>query len=262
MLGVIDGLRRRGLDLAEADLIVGTSAGSCVGAVVATGALEQAVALQRRPDTSEIVVPFDGEAYIATVTRLATEAPDPRAALLRIANMDPLAPTVSQAERRAVIAARLPLHDWPRQRLVVTAVDAEAGELVTFDRDSGLGLVDAVTASCALPGIWPTATVAGRRYVDGGIRSPTNADLAVGHDLVVILVPIPVTGYVRESLDRERAALGSSDVHVIAADDASLAAIGPNAQDPGRRGVALDAGGVQAGRELDALAAKWSAPIR
>jgi NTE family protein len=259
-LGVIDGLRRHGLDLGEADLIVGTSAGSCAGAVVATGALAQAVALQRRPETSEVMVPFDGEAYIATVTRLATDAPDPRTALMRIANMDLVGPTVSEAERRAVIATRLPVHDWPRRRLVVTAVDAQAGELVAFDRDSGVGLVDAVTASCALPGVWPATNLAGGRYVDGGIRSPMNADLADGHEVVVILVPIPTTGYVRECLDRERAALGPSDVHVIAADEASLAAIGPNAQDPGRRGVALDAGGVQAEEELDALAAKWSAP--
>src|SRR5919197_189349 len=93
MLGVIDGLRRHGLDLAEADLIVGTSAGSCAGAVVATGALAQAVALQRQPETSEIVVPFDGEAYIAAVTQLATDAPDPRTALIRIPNMDPPGPT-------------------------------------------------------------------------------------------------------------------------------------------------------------------------
>jgi NTE family protein len=260
MLGVIDGLRRRGVDLAAADLIVGTSAGACVGAAVATDALAPAVALQRRAETSEIVVPFDGEAYIATVSQLATDAPDPRTALRRIAHMDPLGPTVSEAERRAVVAARLPVQDWPHRRLLVTAVDAQAGELVIFDRDSGVGLVDAVTASCALPGVWPAATVAGRRYVDGGIRSPTNADLADGHDLVVILVPISTTGSVGETLDRERAALESSDVHMIAADEASLAAIGPNALDPARRAVALDAGGTQAERELDAVAATWSSP--
>jgi NTE family protein len=260
MLGVIDGLRRHGVDLAAADLIVGTSAGACVGAAVATDAMAPAVALQRRAETSEIVVPFDGEAYIEKVSRLATDAPDTRTALMRIANMNPLGPTVSEAERRAVIAARLPVHDWPQRRLVVSAVDAQAGELVTLDRDSGVGLVDAVTASCALPGVWPATTVADRRYVDGGIRSPTNADLADGHHVVVILVPIPTTGYVGEKLDRERAALESSDVHIIAANEASLAAIGPNALDPARRAVALDAGGAQAERELDAVAAKWSAP--
>jgi len=161
-----------------------------------------------------------------------------------------------------VIAARLPVHHPPRWRLLVTAVDAQAGEHVTFDRDSGVALVDAITASCALPGVWPAATVAGRRHVDGGIRSPTNADVAEGHHVIVILVPIPTTGHVGETLDRERAALESSDVHVIAAHDASLAAIGANALHPARRVVALDAGGTQAERELDALAAKWSAPTR
>ena len=257
MLGVIDGLRRRNLDLAGADLIVGTSAGACVGAAIATGALEPAVARQRRAETSEIVVPFDAGTYFATLTRLATDAPDPRTGLVRIANMGPLGPTVSEAERRAVIAARLPVHGWPRKRLLVTAVDAQEGELVTFDRESGVDLVDAVTASCALPGVWPAATVDGRRYVDGGIRSPTNADLATGHDLVVILVPIQLTDAFRARLDRETDVLSPSDVHVIAADDASLAAIGPNAMDPARRGVALGAGLAQAEREIDALAEKW-----
>ena len=258
MLGMIDGLRRRDVDLAAADLIVGTSAGACVGAAVATGALEQAVERQRSADTSEIVVPFDAATYFATVTRLEADAPDPRTGLLQIANMDPLGATVSQAERRAVIAARLPVHDWPRKRLLVTAIDAQDGELVTFDRESRVDLVDAVTASCALPGVWPAATLDGRRYVDGGIRSPTNADLAAGHDFVVIVVPIPLIDYFRERLARETASLSSSDIHVIAAGEASLAAIGPNAMDPARRGVALDAGLEQAEREIDALADRWA----
>jgi NTE family protein len=107
--------------------------------------------------------------------------------------------------------------------------------------------------------VWPVATVDGRRYVDGGIRSATNADLASGHDLVVVLVPIQLTDYVREPLARETAMLSPSDVHVIAVDDASLAALGPNAMDPASRGAALEAGLAQAEREINPLAAKWSA---
>ena len=259
MLGLIAGLRRRDVDLAAADLIVGTSAGACVGAVLATGTLEQAVERQRLADSREIVVPFDPATYFATVTRLEADAPDSRTGLLRIANMDPLAETVSKAERRAVIADRLPVHDWPRKRLLVTAVDAQQGELVTFDRDSGVDLVDAVNASCALPGVWPTASIDGRQYVDGGIRSPTNADLAKGHDSVVIVIPIPLNAYVRERLDRETAALSLSDVHIVAADDASLSAQGANAMDPARRGAALDAGLAQAEREIDSLPDAWRA---
>jgi NTE family protein len=176
MLGVIDGLRRHGLDLAEADLIVGTSAGSCVGAAVATDALAPAVALQRRPETSEIVVPFDGEAYVETLSRLTADAADPRTALMRIANMDPLGATVSEPERRAVVAARLPVHEWPHRRLVVSAVDAQAGELVTFDRDSGVSLVDAVAASspCRASGPPPPLQAAGTSTVASARRrTPT-----------------------------------------------------------------------------------------
>ena len=79
-----------------------------------------------------------------------------------------------------MIAARLPTAAWPARRLLVTAVDAASGEFVVFDAGSGVSLVDAVGASCAVPGVWPPVTVGGRRFVDGGVRSPVNADLAAG----------------------------------------------------------------------------------
>jgi NTE family protein len=147
---------------------------------------------------------------------------------------------VSDAERRAVIAARLPVHEWPRKRRLVTAIDAQEGDLVTFDGESGVDLVDAVTASCALPDVSPSASLDGRRYVDGGRRFPTNANLAIGHDIVVIVVPIQLNDYFRERIDRETAALSSADLHLLAADDTSLTAQGPNAMDPARRGIALE----------------------
>jgi NTE family protein len=78
------------------------------------------------------------------------------------------ASTVPEAKRRAVIAARLPAADWPQRDLRIPAVDAVTGEVVIFTRDSGVTLVDAVAASCAVPGIWPPATIGDRRYVDGG----------------------------------------------------------------------------------------------
>jgi NTE family protein len=63
---------------------------------------------------------------------------------------------------------------WP-----ALAADAHTGELAAFDRDSGADLVDAVTASTALPGLVPTHSINGTRYIDGGVRSPDNADLAL-----------------------------------------------------------------------------------
>jgi hypothetical protein len=65
------------------------------------------------------------------------------------------------AQRRAMVAARLPRHEWPDRPMIVVALDAHTSELAAFDRDSGVDLVDAVTASTALPGLVPrTASTA------------------------------------------------------------------------------------------------------
>ena len=97
--------------------------------------------------------------------------------------------TVSEAVRRDVIAQRLPSHDWPHRDLRITAIDIGTGELVAFDRHSGVELVDAVAASCAVPGAWPPVTIGERRYMDGGVGSTMNLKLAADCDAVVVLVP-------------------------------------------------------------------------
>ena len=73
--------------------------------------------------------------------------------------------------------------------MIVVAVDAHTGELAAFDRDSGVDLVDAVTAGTALPGMVPTHSINGTRYINGGVRSGENADLASGYANVVVLSP-------------------------------------------------------------------------
>ena len=94
-----------------------------------------------------------------------------------------------------------------------------------MDRESGISLVDAVAASCAVPGIWPPVTIAGRRYMDGGVRSAANADVARGHDRIVILNPLGAntdsfgTGTTAEAAALERA--GSQEL-VIVPDPATL----------------------------------------
>ncbi|KOG91505.1 patatin, partial [Streptomyces varsoviensis] len=74
--------------------------------------------------------------------------------------------------RRAVVERRLLSHEWPARRLLVTAVDAATGEFTAFDAASGVGIVDAVAASCAVPGVWPPVTIGAKRYIDGGVRPP------------------------------------------------------------------------------------------
>jgi len=254
-LGFIDGLRTEGVRLDDVDLVVGTSAGAAVGAQFATGCLDQAVAAQLDPVSREIAVDVDVETFRAQVADLVAGAADATEARARIGRMALAADTVPEDVRRAVIEARLPVHEWPELPLRLAAVEATTGKLVAFDRYSGVGLVDAVAASCAVPGIWPPTTIHGDRYIDGGARSVTNADLAVGAGLVIVLVPGALIDPAQTQLDRELAALGPDvETVVIVADDASVAAIGPNPLHPERRRPALEAARAQAAREVARLA--------
>jgi NTE family protein len=176
-LGMLQVLQAAGMDLPAADLIVATSAGSVV-AVQATSAigLDRLVAEQLQPAAAskEKKADFDPEAAAAAFIKLIEGAQDHREIRARLGAMALAAPTVPEAERMQIIKARLPVRDWPDRRLFITAVDATTGEPIVWDRNSGVPLASAVAASCAVPGVWPPATIAGRRYVDGSVRSATN----------------------------------------------------------------------------------------
>lgn len=260
-LGVLASASRLGVDLVDAELVLGTSAGAAVAAQVTAGVrLGPLLDAQRTPahESAELQPDLDLGRLVRIFRLLHDESVAERERLVAVGALALEAPTVDEAVRRAVIEARLPSHDWPDRRLVITAVDARTGELVRFDRSSGVGLVDAVAASCAVPGVWPTVTVDGRRFMDGGVRSPTNADLAGGHDVVVVLSPLDPVGTPR--LMHEVAALesGGATVLVVQADAEALDAIGPNPLDVSRRAVALDAGLRQGAAEVERLAAVWS----
>ena len=130
--------------------------------------------------------------------------------------------------------------------LLIVAVDTETGETEIFDRLSGTSLVDAVSASCAVPGIWPPVTINRRRYMDGGARSSDNADLALGYAHTVIVSPMgtarpEITG---ESLEQQVETLKSAGgkTYVVEPDKASKSAIGLNPLAPETRAPAAKAG--------------------
>jgi NTE family protein len=166
---------------------------------------------------------------------------------------------MAEPVRRAAVAARLPVPTWPDRPVLLPAVDAATGETVVFARDSGVSLVDAVAASCAVPGIWPPVTIGGRRYVDGGIRSITNADLAAGSDRVLVIVPsLADQPNPFSRLDEEAKALAPTAVLAVYADAASVAAFGANPLSPATRGPAARAG-REVGRSRAAeVAAFWA----
>lgn len=257
--GVLLGLSRAGVDLTDADLLVGTSAGSVVAAQVATGCtLDDLHARQLDPNTTERTVDFDVEAMVARFVELLADRPHPEELRRRIGEWALQADTVAEADRLEIVDARLPVKEWPERALRVAAVDAGTGAFVVFDRSSGVGLVDAVAASCAVPGVWPPVTIGERRYIDGGVRSTINADLAEGHEHVVILTPFTtgLAGDVAHEADALRGA--GAAVEVVVADERSVAAFGSNPLDVTTRAPSAEAGLAQGTAVAATVAEVWS----
>lgn len=244
--GVLLGLRDEGLDLVAPDLTVGTSAGAAVGAELLSGVdLEELYARQLDVEHHEIAADLDLELLMEVFGELA-DGPVDAAKLARVGVHALSAVTVSEAERRAVIEHRLPSHQWPDAPLRLTAVDVTSGRFEVFDAASGVDLVDAVAASCAVPGVWPPVTIGSRRFMDGGVRSTVNADLAGGHEEIVVLAPLggPSASLARAELDALRR---SATVALVSVDDAATVAMGPNPLDPAMRRPAAE-GGRRQGR--------------
>lgn len=198
-LGYLAGLEKANPGMMESlrtpeTTYIGTSAGSVVAAMLASG-LPVSELVQPELDSPTQVAPgtkrsFGGIARIAVAmvtSRIGAKTPED--GRRRIGAFAAKAQTGREAEWVASIARRLPQREWPERRLLITAVDVETGEFRVFDRESGVDLAHAVAASCSVPGIFPPVTIDGRRYMDGGMRSVANADLAEGCDPVLVLVP-------------------------------------------------------------------------
>jgi len=260
--GILRGIADESTDTAQAllaaDVLIGTSAGSAVAAQLSSGlGLDELYERQLAASSKEINPGVD----IDDITGLFLDAvSDPGASkaqkLQRIGEVARATATVPEAVRRDVIAQRLPSHDWPQRPLRITAIDIGTGELVAFDRSSGVDLIDAVAASCAVPGAWPPVTIGDRRYMDGGVGSTMNLALAADCDEAVVLVPsgrgAPSPFGPDPAVEVERfpgRALG------VFADDDSLAAFGANPLDPACRAPSARAGRSQGRRVAADVAA-------
>ncbi|MER6829274.1 patatin-like phospholipase family protein [Streptosporangium sp. NPDC000563] len=258
--GIVTGLRRAGIELGEADLIIGTSAGSVVGTLVATEAdLESAVGVQAETGVSNVSTAsnasaVDMEAVMAAFGVLYDPSLEPLEARRRVGEMA-LAMQDTGA-RIETIGDRLPVKEWPERRLLITAVDTGTGEFVVWERESGAPLVAAVASSCAVPCVFPPVEIGGRRYMDGGVRSATNADLAAGSSAVVLLEPLAHVSP-RSRLEAELAELGEATVAHVVPDEASVAVFGANVLDPALWRPAFQAGLAQAPAAQESVARAW-----
>jgi NTE family protein len=255
--GILHGLADQGVDLTEADLFVGTSAGSVVAAQLAGGTpLGDLYAGQLLPPDGEI--PAKLTTWMVVRYALSYVMPGtPAAKRARLGRAALKARTPSEESRLEVFSSRLSIQDWPERALKVTAVDTADGKFVAFDRDSGVPLVRAVASSCAVPLVWPPVTIDGHRYMDGGMRSVANVDLAAGYERVVVVAPLTRSASPAATPQAQAAKLGVPSI-VVSPDRAALTAIGSNLLDPARRRPAAEAGLAQAASIVEAVREVWN----
>ncbi len=248
--GLCAGLRRRGVDLAGADFIVGTSAGSAVGAQLALG--RDMEAQVDRYGRSPGGVESDPTSTSAAGSGMAERMAKFMTLMISSAELEP------EERRRAIgrfaLEAEAMAEDqfvkvfhylagepWP-ECYSCTAVDAQTGEFKGWNRAAGVELDRAVASSCCVPGLFAPITIGGRRYMDGGMRSGANADLAVGYDRVLIVTLMtgermapgdPRLARLIETAESERTALVDSgaEVEVVGPDADAAAAMGMNLMD-------------------------------
>jgi NTE family protein len=264
MTGLLFGLSEQDVDLRTAELTIGTSAGATLAAQLgSTFSLQELFQRMVSPSAQTREMTPDPRLFESFQKARSTFAAiQDRAERIRQIGKWALAtPTVAESERRAVVAARLPSHMWPDNDLQIVAIDAQSGEIMVFDRNSQVDLVDAVAASCAVPGLWPPVTIQGRRFIDGGVRSAENADLAKGFTRILILSPMGTTlpriggGGLDEQIEILQQAGGKA--YLVNPDLKSRRAIGLNPLSPDTRRPAAEAGCEQ-GRHIAAdLAAFW-----
>jgi NTE family protein len=261
LIGIAAGLCDAGVDVREADLIIGTSAGSTAAAQITSAAptdlLAQILAAAPPPRSGPVAADGGGVSKRAATdqlertSRIIAAAEDPADMRRRMgaAALEREAASAGSGhrQRRATVAARLPSQHWPHRAVLITAVDARTGEPVVFDRGSGVDLADAVTASCAGPGV-PPHHIGDDRYIDGGYRRNENADLAAGYGRVLVLSPLggrtrtPLIWGMHLAAQVDELRARGSRVETIVPDSGSRHAFGVNLMDPSTRPPAARAG--------------------
>lgn len=257
MLGLLTGLQRAGVDLTTADTVIGTSAGSVVGAQVASGqSLEELYAGQLEPADDAIGAQL-GTSFLLQMGLRIVLPGSARTRRRRLGRGALKAHPGSAEHRVEVIREGIRIDDWPERDLKVTAVEAHSGRFRVLDRDAGVPVDYAVASSCSVPFVWPPVEFGGTRFIDGGMRSAANVDLATGADRIVVLAPL-TRAFSRASTPlAQLAATGAPHTALVSPDAQALADIGKNVLDASRRGDAARSGLRQSAEVLDEVGTAW-----
>jgi NTE family protein len=271
--GLAVGLAEAWVQVGDADLIVGTSAGSIVGSRLALGMdLAELAASVGRPLPVDAGATGDPNALMTTWADAYGRGLSPEEVLVLLGQLSLSAQTLDEASFLAAeVFAQLEGHDWPAS-FRCTTVDTKTGAFQVWDQAAGVPLVAGVASSCSVPGVFPPVSIKGSRYMDGGMRTPLNADVAAGHSAVIAVSCLPLAlpeGFSDPMFD---AILGQTQAELAAIRDAGgaletvepgeefleVSGWGANLMDPSRAAPAYQAGLRQAEAETDRLRAVWN----
>jgi NTE family protein len=278
--GLVGGFAAAGVDLSQADFFLGTSAGSFVGARLALGVSPEELAApflameEAAPDEAKAKggasAPRSSGLDVLVRKFIETRQPGDSVRTLR-AEIGAFALAAETISEEVFIKSfgrsfsDLPEGAWPKRPFACTAVDTADGVFKLWTQDDGVGVVQAVASSCSVPGVFPPITIAGRRYMDGGVRSSANADHAKGYDRVVVVSVRagetgPTADVARARLERECKTLtdAGARVEVITPDPASITAFGGDMMSNHRRAAAAKTGYAQGQAGAKGLMAFWA----
>ncbi|GAB2556101.1 patatin-like phospholipase family protein [Nocardia heshunensis] len=275
LLGTVAGLLEAGVNVTDADLIIGTSAGATAAAQITAADpaklyadVLSAVPPQRPGGPGGGRGPVGSVAdHMRTTSEIIAAASDPVDLRRRLGaaslELDAGSDGSAQQRWRDIVAPRLPSPEWPKQLVYLTVIDAYTGEPVVIDRYSGVELVDAVAASTTSGFGSGPYTIGDSRYLDGGYRrSAENADLAAGYERVLVLSPLggrtrtPQEWGTQLAAQVEELRAGGSAVEAIMPDDATVDSFG-TLMDPSIRPPAARAGYTEGKARAEQIAEFW-----
>ena len=265
-VGLIGGLLEGGVDLRDADVIVGTSAGSIVGTRLAAGQDVRREAPGKRLNVPEP----EGGADLDSMRdvfglwgRTEVVTPEFMAEIGRFARA---ARTVAPEIWVEATAANCGVSDWPDKPLRLITVDTDTAARAVMSRETGVPLADALAASCSVPGMFPAIEIGGHLHMDGGVASGTSADVLLNDDVELALIVAPIVSGVTVFGElAERCIHAEADVlNAVGVDVIKVLplppekeAFGDNLMD-GDNAAAAGRAGFERGRTIAAvLKAKW-----
>ena len=192
-LGYLYALENEGIDIRNADLVIGTSGGAqAATGITSTKSWEEIFNEQIEPKSNEEPPQQNMEAVVAKYSEIAQKSHSPEEWIENYSEFALQKNKFDESEHINRLKHRIKVTSWP-QNLMITAIDAQASKRAVFTKDSNVDIYRPMASSGSLPGVWPATTIDGKKYYDGGCHSMENADLAKGaHKVLILATNLPI----------------------------------------------------------------------